>query len=329
MGLHTVASIYKHGKRWRAQVLIAGERQGKVFDTKAEASQWALAIEAEGKKPLAGSTKLVRDAAEKLYEQFVNEGKGRSDLSRAKRLQQDPLSEKRLVDVTVDDLDAYRDRRRELVEDASVRRELNLIRGMFRRCREDWKWMAHNPFEGFKAPKSPDPRMRRVSEEEIQIVRHGFGIAETLTAVTITNRVGLAFLLAIETAMRSGEIVGLEWSRVYLDKRYVHLPKTKNGDKRDVPLTPFACEILDALPKVEGQPCFMMDDDQRDANWRKWRDKLPLENLNFHDSRSEAIWRLSKKLDVLQLARAIGHRDINSLLIYYRESAEDMAAKLG
>ena len=62
-------------------------------------------IEAEGKKPLAASTKLVRDAAEKLYELFVNEGKGRSDLSRAKRLQQDPLAEKRSVDVTVDDLD--------------------------------------------------------------------------------------------------------------------------------------------------------------------------------------------------------------------------------
>lgn len=329
MGMHAVASIYKHGKRWRAQVLVAGHRQGKVFDTKAEASLWALAAEAEGKKPLAVSTMLVRDAAKKLHELYVNEGKGRSDVSRAKRLQEDALADRRLVEVTTDDLDDYRDRRLAEVEEASVRREMNLIRGMFRRCREDWKWMSHNPFEGFKAPKSPDPRMRRVTEDEIRIIRHGFGIGQALAATTITNRVGLAFLLAIETAMRSGEIVGLEWSRVHLDKRYVHLPKTKNGDKRDVPLTPFACEILDALPRVDDQPCFMMDDDQRDANWRKWRDKLPLENLNFHDSRSEAIWRLSKKLDVLQLARAIGHRDINSLLIYYRESAEDMAAKLG
>lgn len=328
MGLHTVASIYKHGKRWRAQVLVGGERLGKVFDTKAEASQWALMMEAEGKKPLASSTMLVRDAAKRLHDLYVNEGKSRSDISRAKRLQDDAIASKRLADVSKDDLDEYRDRRLAKVEPASVRRELNLIRGMFRRCREDWSWMSQNPFAGFKAPKSPDPRMRRVNDEEIKIVRHGFGVAESLHAETLTNRVGLAFLFAIETAMRSGEICALEWPRVYREKRYVHLPKTKNGDKRDVPLTPFACEILDALPMVEGQPCFMMDDDQRDANWRKWRDKLPVEDLNFHDTRSEGIWRLSKKLDVLQLARAIGHRDINSLLIYYRESAEDMAAKL-
>jgi len=323
-----MASFYKQGRRWRAQVLVHGQRHGKTFDTKAEASQWAVMMEAEGKKPLAVSSMLVRDAAKKLHDIFVNEDKSRSDKSRARRLQDDPLADKRLVDVTKDDLDEYRDRRLAEIEPGSVRRELNMIRGMFRRCRDDWKWMNHNPFQGFKAPKSPDPRMRRVTDEEIKIVRYGFGVSESLAAVTITNRVGLAFLFAIETAARSGEICSLEWDRVYLDKRYVHLPKTKNGDKRDVPLTPFACEILEALPRVEGEPCFGMDDDQRDANWRKWRDKLPVVDLTFHDSRSEAIWRLSKKLDVLQLARAIGHRDINSLLIYYRESAEDMAAKL-
>jgi len=323
-----MASIYKVGKRWRAQVLIGDDRRGKVFDTKAEASQWAMALEADGKKPLAVSTMLVRDAAVRLHAICVNEDKGRSEISRAKRLQSDPIADKRLVDVSNDDLAEYRDRRMKDVEAASVRRELNLIRGMFRRCREDWKWMSHNPFEGFKAPKSPDSRMRRVSADEIAMVRHAFGVSETLASVTLANRVGLAFLFAIETAMRSGEIVGLTWKSVHLDKSYAHLPKTKNGDKRDVPLSPFAREILNALPREEGQPCFMMNDEQRDANWRKWRDKLPVDDLHFHDTRSEGIWRLSKKLDVLQLARVIGHRDINSLLIYYRESAEDMAASL-
>ena len=119
MGLHTVASIYKHGKRWRAQVLVGGERQGKVFDTKAEASQWALMMEAEGKKPLASATMLVRDAAKRLHDLYVNEEKSRSDISRAKRLQDDPFAGKRLADVSKDDLDEYRDRR--LDSDFSIR----------------------------------------------------------------------------------------------------------------------------------------------------------------------------------------------------------------
>lgn len=322
-----MASIYKHGKRWRAQVLVGGQRRGQVFDTKSEAQQWAIREEAEGVKA-PNVNMLVGDALDRLHKLYVNEGKSRSDISRAKRLQSDKLAKRRLIEVTKDDLVEYRDRRSAEVEDASVRRELNLVRGMFRRCREDWGWMAHNPFQGFKAPKSPDSRKRRITDEEITTVRHAFGIGETLAGNTITQRVGLAFLFAIETAMRSGEIVNLTWPHVHEAKRFAHIPKSKNGDKRDVPLSPFALEILEALPRVEGEPCFMMDDEQRDANWRKWRDKAALDDLHFHDTRAEGIWRLSKKLDVLQLARVIGHRDLKSLLIYYRESAEDMAAKL-
>lgn len=323
-----MASITKEGKRWRAQVLIRGQRQSKTCDTKAEASQWALMAEAEGKQKLTHGL-LVKDALKKLHALYVNEEKSRSDISRALRLQDDPLASQPLVSLSADDLDAFKERRRKAgVADATLRRELNLLRGMCRRCREDWKLMNQNPFKGFKAPKDPPSRKRRVTQGEIDLVRHGFGIGTRLHAETETQRVGLTFLLACESAMRSGEMVGLHWPDVYLDRGYVHLPKTKNGEARDVPLTPFAIEILKALPRIQGEPCFNMTDASRDALWRKVRDTLPVVDLHFHDSRSEGIWRLSKKLDVLQLARAIGHRDINSLLIYYRESAEDMAIKL-
>ena len=149
-----------------------------------------------------------------------------------------------------------------------------------------------------------------------------------LEADTATQRVGLAFLLALETAMRSGEILALTWPNVHLADQYVHLPRTKNGDARDVPLSKRAVEILRALPLGFG-PVFQLDAAARDALWRKARAKTPHRDVHFHDSRAEAIWRLSKKLDVLELARVIGRRDINSLLIYYRASASAMARKLG
>lgn len=323
-----MASIYRVGKRWRVQVTVQGQRRSCVRDTKAAASQWALAEVAQGKRGPV-STRLVRDALKKLHDLYVNDGVSRSDITRAKRLQDDPLAECRLADVTSDDLADFRDRRLLLVEPASVRRELNLIRGMLRRCRDDWRWMTSNPFEGFKAPKSPESRKRRVTADEVARIRVAFGLGDGLPAVTLMNRAGLAFLFGLETAMRASEILGLTWQHAHLAKRFVHLPTSKNGDARDVPLTTAAVRILKALPRVEGDPrCFVMDESQRDANWRKGRDRAGVVDLHFHDSRAEGIWRLSKHLDVLQLARAIGHRDINSLLIYYRESAEDMAAKL-
>jgi len=56
---------------------------------------------------------------------------------------------------------------------------------------------------------------------------------------------------------------------------------------------------------------------------------VQIENLRFHDSRNEAITRLAQKLEPLELARMIGHKNLNMLLIYYNQTAEQLAQKLG
>jgi len=105
------------------------------------------------------------------------------------------------------------------------------------------------------------------------------------------------------------------------------VPQSKNGDSRDVPLTRRGVEILHTLPPQSG-PAFQLKAAQRDALWRKVRDKTRIADLHFHDSRAEAIWRLSKKLNALDLARVIGHRDPKSLMIYYNDSASELAKQL-
>jgi len=53
-----------------------------------------------------------------------------------------------------------------------------------------------------------------------------------------------------------------------------------------------------------------------------------VEGITFHDSRSAALMRLSKKLDILDLARMTGHKDLKSLMIYYRKTASELADQL-
>ena len=53
--------------------------------------------------------------------------------------------------------------------------------------------------------------------------------------------------LAIETAMRRGELLGLDWDDLRLEQNYVHLALTKNGTSRDVPLSPKARQTIEAL----------------------------------------------------------------------------------
>jgi hypothetical protein len=103
---------------------------------------------------------------------------------------------------------------------------------------------------------------------------------------------------------------------------------TKNGDARDVALSPRAIEIMRGLLEDGRAMLFTVSNASRDALFRKARDAAKVSDLHFHDSRSEAVIRLSKRFDVLELAEQIGHRDIRSLQFYYRQPASERARRL-
>lgn len=90
---------------------------------------------------------------------------------------------------------------------------------------------------------------------------------------------------------------------------------------------PDPLEILAAMPKGAGT-VFNLHPGARDTLWRQARKAAGIADLHFHDARAEAVWRLSKKLDVLELARVIGHRNPASLMLYYNTSADDLADRL-
>jgi len=321
-----MANYEKRGKGWRARLYVNGQRESATFPSKVEAVAWAVQREAElisGRLP----EKSVKDALRRYAREVAPTHKGeRWELARLGLLERDRLALKRLGSLTASDIADWRDRRLKDVQPASVRREMTLLRGVLDVARREWGWLRHNPMEGVRKPTPPRSRRRRIPQDEIDRLMLGFGLGEGLASETATQRTGLAFLFALETAMRAGEILGLHWSDVR--PKSVVLPKTKNGDQREVPLSTRAREILATLPRGEG-PVFGLDAATRDALWRKVRDKCQIVDLHFHDSRAEAIWRLSKKVDVMELARIIGHRDLRSLMIYYETSADELADRLG
>ncbi|OUL25948.1 integrase [Nostoc sp. RF31YmG] len=331
-----MASIQSTRSGYRVQVYVAGKRDSQTFKTRKEAAQWALEREAELRGAKLPDKTFA--AALKRYSEEVTPGRGgeRWELVRLKSLQRDPLASRRIASLAADDFAAWRDarlqqvahKRKTKVQPGTVAREMNLIHSVLEVARRDWRWIRENPMADVRWPSTPKGRARRITPEEERDIVAAFGLSGELKAETATQRTGLAFLLALETAMRSGEILALTWPNIHVAEQYVHLPKTKNGDARDVPLSRRAVEILKTLPLGFG-PVFQLDPDDRDALWRKIRDRTPHRGVHFHDSRAEAIWRLSKKLDILQLARVIGHRDLKSLMIYYQESASSMAKQLG
>lgn len=139
-----------------------------------------------------------------------------------------------------------------------------------------------------------------------------------------TARAFHCFRFALETAMRAGEIARLRHEDI--TGRVARLHHTKNGHPRDVPLSQAALALIEALQPLD--PVFGLEPRQIDVLFRKIRDKAGVVGLTFHDSRAYAITHLSKKLDVLELARMVGHKNIAQLMTYYRATADDLASRL-
>ncbi|CAB3886670.1 hypothetical protein LMG1864_03566 [Achromobacter ruhlandii] len=106
------------------------------------------------------------------------------------------------------------------------------------------------------------------------------------------------------------------------------MDQTKNGDRRAVPLSKRAVSLFKALNGVDKVRMFTLTGALRDVYFRQAKTLAEVDGATFHDARATALTRLAKKLSILELARMVGHRDPRSLMIYYRESASDIARKL-
>lgn len=319
-----MASIRKHGKAWRAEVSRAGKRRSKVLPTKREAQDWAARQEyLLNNEDRAASAQPFRDVLDRYAREVSPTRRGaRWEVLRLNRMAGDPLGAVRLCDLTATDLAAWRDRRLAEVAPGTVRREMTLLSAALEMARREWRLLPENPMRDVRKPPEPAPRDRLPTADEFE--RLALSAGDDLTCATA--RAFHAFRFACETAMRAGEIVGLTWDRIDLATRVATLPMTKNGSARQVPLSGEAVRLLEALPRLD--PVFGLDSRQLDALWRKLRDRAAVEGLTFHDSRHHAITRLAGKLDVMALARMVGHRNISQLLAYYNEGAADLAKRL-
>lgn len=144
---------------------------------------------------------------------------------------------------------------------------------------------------------------------------------------TVGQACAVAFLAALATGMRAGELCGLRWDQVH--GNYVSLPKTKNGKPRDVPLSSEAQRLIGLARGYDPVLVFGMQAQSLDANFRKYRARSGLEGFTFHDSRHTAATRMARLVDVLTLCKIFGWSNTRQALVYFNPSASDIAQRLG
>lgn len=331
-----MATISRHGNGWRAQIRRKGQRPlSATFPLKKQAELWAAQREAERVNRRLGilPEHTLGEALRKFRIEVTPSRNGkRWEVTRLKLLERDPIASQSLSTLDETHLAEWRDRslartyRGKRIQGTTVRREMSLLAAVFSIAVSEWKWLAASPLKSVKKPPTKPGRRRGLRQAEIDGMTQSLGYMPG-TPLTASSEVAVAFLLAVETGMRSGELLNLTWPDVH--EKYVHLPKTKNGDARDVSLSSRARELIEALRGRDKHRVFTVTDEARDRLFRDARDAAGLSGFTFHDSRSEAISRLSKKLEPLALAKMVGQRDLRSLMIYYTDDPTEVADRLG
>lgn len=375
-----MATYRKRGPhQWETQIRRRGfPAQSKTFNTKAEAEAWAQMIESE----MARGVWLSRGEAEATtledaldrYEREITPGKksANGEKSFLRIWRATPLAKQVLASIRSADVARLRDQWLKEYEPSSVLRRLAVLSHVFTIARKEWGMESlSNPVELVRKPRANDARMRRItaaepSNDQAQADtgrQAREGELERVVAASGSVLLPSVIWLAVETAMRRSEIVGLQWSHVDLERRVAHLPSTKNGSSRDVPLSTRAVELLEAVRALDSKDEEQEADSEDGAvdldervfkirsdavtraferavararkvyleeckSSRKQPDSRYLTDLRFHDLRHEATSRLASIFPMHDLTKITGHKDPRMLMRYYHPRAEDLAKRL-
>lgn len=365
-----MATFRKRGPfQWEAQIRKRGyPAQSKTFNTKAEAEAWAKMIESEMARGVwisrgeAESTTLW-EALERYQAEIVPHKKGKvQEASVIKMLVTLPLALRPLASIRGADLAKLRDAWLKDYAPATVLRRLAVLSHVFSVARKEWGMESlSNPAEVMRKPVVKNARVRRVVElerpsgdaeggDDVRAMQEGE--LDWVIAASSSALLPSIIRLAVETAMRRGEIVGLRWEHIDLERRVAHLPATKNGSARDVPLSSAAVDVLQGLwdtVDAKGRGAGLVFGIRADGVTRAFEraverartryegkcqqaQERPLDgflvDLRFHDLRHEATSRLASIFPMHELTKITGHKDPRMLMRYYHPKAEELAKRL-
>jgi integrase len=328
-----MATIRKHKNgRFQAVVRVMGfPIETRPFDKLDDATLWASFRERElgeviGKYPPANAAMTLREALLRYKTEVAAHKKScHQEFKRIASWLHHPLADKPLRDIRGSDLSQHRSVRLELGrKPKTIRLELALISHLFEVARADW---------GLEFLSNPRKAMRRTPLGGQRDRRLRPGEFEALMAWcdrTDNPLFKVMLVLAIETAMRRGELLNLVWENVDLHQQLAYLPDTKNGTPRTVPLSSRAVAALRTLPPAKTGPLFRVHENWITKRFIAARTECELPNLRFHDLRHEAVSRFFEKgFNMMEAATVSGHKTLQMLKRYTHLDPKKLVDRLG
>ncbi len=203
------------------------------------------------------------------------------------------------------------------VKPATVYQELALMRRMFNVARREWKWIKYNPVSDLSfSVGNSNARDRWLTIEE----------EKRLVSCASPEWVQRVIIFAIHTGMRRGEILLLKWSDVNLKSRLIIVDRSKNGEKRTIPMTDTICYMLKntKVKDISGRVFPYSVAALRD-NFERAREKAGVKDFHFHDLRHTCATRLVQNGEELYKVKEwLGHKTIAMTVRYAHHSPDSL-----
>lgn len=211
---------------------------------------------------------------------------------------------------------------------ATVNRYLAALSDAFSVAVREWEWLEDSPMRRVKKPQEPRGRARFLSEDVVDPQGNKVDGERTrlLKACAESSNTYLypVVVLALSTGMRQGEIMGLTWDAVDLHQGRAILHETKNGERRVVPLSGKALELLKTHSKVrrlDTPLLFPGKNLQKPVDLRApWLAALKMagiEDFRFHDLRHSAASYLAMNgASMAEIAEVLGHKTLQMVKRY-------------
>ncbi len=326
----------------------------KTFRIKRDAEDWARRIEDEMMRGAfiqrSPAERMTLETAMRRYLSEVTPTKRpatqEGELKRAETLIQH-LGRYSLTAITPEVIAQFRDQRlagdinrqriRKPRSNNTVRLELALLGHLFTIALKEWHiGLTFNPVQSIRRPSPGSGRNRRLNDDEY---------ARLLAAVDAHSNPMLRWIvrIALETGMRSGEIVNLTERQIDLNRRIIRLDKTKNHTSRTIPLSRTATALFrEALANLERRAVdsdlVFFGNPGRDGVrrpyhfapvWRRLKVQLGIVDFRFHDLRHEAVSRFVELgLTDQEVSAISGHKSMQMLQRYTHLRTENLVSKL-
>jgi integrase len=182
---------------------------------------------------------------------------------------------------------------------------------------KEWGWLEDSPMRRVTKPKEPRGRVRFLSDDERSRL-----LAECKNSDS--ECLYIAVVLALSTGARRMEILGLQWQDVDLQRGFITLHETKNGERRALPLAGHALELMNQHAKIRQMNCSLIFPGKNFNNPIDLR--TPFENalkrsqitdFRWHDLRhSCASYLAMNGASLAEIAEILGHKTLQMVKRY-------------